>query len=85
MIMGDVRLLFTELLMPTRSKCCPRTRYAPKRRRSIFRRSNTALPFFSALSGKGQSMGDFVPYIYEREDGLFLQEWIGNQSFYNGE
>ena len=35
--------------------------------------------------GRGKSSGDCVPYIYEREDGLFLQEWIRNQPFYNGE
>ena len=35
--------------------------------------------------GRGKSSGDCVPYIYEREDGLFLQEWIRAQSFYNGE
>jgi predicted acyl esterase len=35
--------------------------------------------------GKGKSSGDFVPYICEREDGLFLQEWVRRQPFYNGE
>lgn len=35
--------------------------------------------------GTGKSSGDCIPYIYEREDGLCLQEWIRNQPFYNGE
>ena len=40
---------------------------------------------FQHCRGRGKSGGDCIPYIYEREDGLFLQEWIRNQSFYNGE
>ena len=35
--------------------------------------------------GRGKSTGDCVPYIYEREDGLNLQQWIRQHSFYNGE
>ena len=35
--------------------------------------------------GKGKSSGDCIPYIYEREDGLKLHDWIRMQSFYNGE
>lgn len=35
--------------------------------------------------GCGQSTGDCIPYIHEREDGLFLQDWIRKQPFYNGE
>ena len=35
--------------------------------------------------GRGKSSGDCVPYIYEREDGLLLREWIRKQPFYNGE
>jgi len=35
--------------------------------------------------GRGKSEGDCIPYINEREDGLALQEWVRNQSFYNGE
>ena len=35
--------------------------------------------------GKGRSDGTFVPYLYEREDGLALQEWVRKQPFYNGE
>ena len=35
--------------------------------------------------GTGKSTGDCIPYIYEREDGLNLQEWIREQAFYNGE
>ena len=35
--------------------------------------------------GQGKSTGAFVPYIYEREDGLALREWIRSQAFYNGE
>ena len=35
--------------------------------------------------GQGKSTGSFVPYIYEREDGLALRRWIREQSFYNGE
>lgn len=40
---------------------------------------------FQHCRGRGKSSGDCVPYIYEREDGLFLQKWIRNQPFYNGE
>ena len=35
--------------------------------------------------GQGKSSGEFVPYIFEREDGLALREWVREQSFYNGE
>jgi len=35
--------------------------------------------------GTGKSGGDCIPYINEREDGLFLQNWIRKQPFYNGE
>ncbi|MBO7762445.1 MAG: hypothetical protein J6T24_06575, partial [Clostridia bacterium] len=35
--------------------------------------------------GRGKSSGDCIPYIYEREDGLALQEYVRAQSFYNGE
>ena len=35
--------------------------------------------------GTGKSGGECVPYIYEREDSLALQEWIRRQPFYNGE
>lgn len=40
---------------------------------------------FQHCRGRGKSSGDCVPYIYEREDGLFLQGWIREQPFYNGE
>ena len=35
--------------------------------------------------GRGKSGGLCIPYIHEREDGLFLQQWIREQAFYNGE
>ena len=35
--------------------------------------------------GRGKSSGDCVPYIYEREDGLALQQFVREQPFYNGE
>jgi len=35
--------------------------------------------------GTGKSDGDFIPYIYERTDGLNLLDWIRKQDFYNGE
>ena len=35
--------------------------------------------------GTGKSTGDSDAFIYEREDGLALQEWIRKQDFYNGE
>ena len=35
--------------------------------------------------GRGKSSGDCVPYIYEREDSLNLQQWVREQPFYNGE
>ena len=40
---------------------------------------------FQHCRGRGKSTGECVPYIYEREDGLFLQNWIRQQPFYNGE
>jgi predicted acyl esterase len=40
---------------------------------------------FQHCRGRGKSGGDCVPYIFEREDGLFLQQWVREQSFYNGE
>ena len=35
--------------------------------------------------GCGKSEGDFIPYANERCDGLVLQQWVREQSFYNGE
>lgn len=35
--------------------------------------------------GQGKSSGAFVPYVREREDGLFLRQWIRKQPFYDGE
>ena len=35
--------------------------------------------------GQGKSEGDFIPFTYEREDGLNLQKWVRQQPFYNGE
>ncbi len=35
--------------------------------------------------GRGKSSGDCIPYIFEREDGLALQDWVRKQPFYNGE
>ncbi|MBQ9543703.1 MAG: CocE/NonD family hydrolase [Clostridia bacterium] len=40
---------------------------------------------FQHCRGRGKSGGDCIPYIYEREDGLFFQDWVRKQSFYNGE
>lgn len=40
---------------------------------------------FQHCRGRGKSTGYCVPYINEREDGLFLQEWVRNQPFYNGD
>ena len=40
---------------------------------------------FQHCRGRGKSSGAFIPYIHEREDGLFLLSWVRNQSFYNGE
>lgn len=40
---------------------------------------------FQHCRGRGKSSGDCIPYINEREDGLFLQEWVRHQDFYNGE
>lgn len=35
--------------------------------------------------GCGKSTGEFIPFRYERNDGLALQEWVRHQPFYNGE
>ena len=40
---------------------------------------------FQHCRGRGKSSGDCVPYVYEREDGLALHEWIRRQPFYGGE
>ncbi len=40
---------------------------------------------FQHCRGRGKSSGDCVPYIFEREDGLALQQWVREQPFYNGE
>ena len=40
---------------------------------------------FQHCRGRGRSTGAFVPYVHEREDGLFLRDWIRDQDFYNGE
>ena len=40
---------------------------------------------FQHCRGQGKSSGAFVPYVYEREDGLELRAWIRTCSFYNGE
>lgn len=40
---------------------------------------------FQHCRGCGRSGGDCIPFINEREDGLFLQQWVREQPFYNGE
>lgn len=40
---------------------------------------------FQHCRGCGKSSGDCIPYVNERADGLFLQNWIRKQPFYNGE
>lgn len=35
--------------------------------------------------GTGKSTGEFIPFIYERQDGIALQEWVRQQSFYQEE
>jgi len=40
---------------------------------------------FQHCRGRGKSSGDCIPYINERADSLFLQEWVRQQPFYNGE
>lgn len=35
--------------------------------------------------GRGRSSGDCIPYVNERADGLYLHQWVREQSFYNGE
>ncbi|MBE6645295.1 MAG: hypothetical protein E7612_07975 [Ruminococcaceae bacterium] len=40
---------------------------------------------FQHCRGRGKSGGDCIPYVYEREDGLALQQWIREQASYNGE
>ncbi len=46
---------------------------------------NNYVLVFQHCRGQGKSSGDFVPYIYEREDGLALRKWIRQQDFYNGQ
>ena len=40
---------------------------------------------FQHCRGRGKSGGVCIPFVHEREDGLALQAWIREQSFYNGE
>ncbi|MBR4867377.1 MAG: CocE/NonD family hydrolase [Clostridia bacterium] len=40
---------------------------------------------FQHCRGRGKSGGDCIPFLYERTDGLHLQDWIRSQPFYNGE
>ena len=40
---------------------------------------------FQHCRGRGKSSGDCIPYLNERADGLFLQDWVRQQPFYNGE
>ena len=40
---------------------------------------------FQHCRGRGKSSGEFIPYRYEREDGIAFREWIRKQPFYNGE
>ncbi|MCQ2432916.1 MAG: hypothetical protein MJ175_09980 [Clostridia bacterium] len=40
---------------------------------------------FQHCRGRGKSSGECVPYLKERDDGLFLQAWIRTQPFYNGD
>ena len=40
---------------------------------------------FQHCRGRGKSGGDCIPYVHEREDGLFLQDWIRHRPFYHGE
>ena len=40
---------------------------------------------FQHCRGRGKSTGDCIPYINERADGLFLQDWVRKQPFYNGQ
>ncbi len=46
---------------------------------------NNYVLIFQHCRGIGKSSGDFIPYIYEREDGLALRKWIRQQDFYNGQ
>lgn len=46
---------------------------------------NNYVLVFQHCRGQGKSSGNFVPYIYEREDGLELRKWIRRQDFYNGQ
>lgn len=40
---------------------------------------------YQQCRGTGKSSGDCIPFVNEREDSLFLQEWVRQQPFYNGE
>ena len=40
---------------------------------------------FQHCRGTGKSTGEFVPIIYERQDGLALQAWVRQQPFYQEE
>ena len=40
---------------------------------------------FQHCRGTGKSTGEFIPFIYERQDGLALQAWAREQAFYQEE
>lgn len=40
---------------------------------------------FQHCRGCGKSTGEFIPFRYEHADGRFLQDWVRQQPFYNGE
>ena len=40
---------------------------------------------FQHCRGTGKSTGDSDAFVYDREEGLALQQWIREQDFYNGE
>ena len=58
---------------------------AAKQKEFEFWLKNNYVVVFQHCRGRGKSSGYCIPYINERDDGLFLQEWVRNQPFYNGE
>ena len=41
--------------------------------------------FFQQCRGSGKSTGDCVPFVFEREEGLALQEYVRKSDLCNGE
>lgn len=90
--MTDGIRLYTETILPEKGTKFPvilvRTPYAPGKS-DIAGLQNIDTHGYARVHqhcrGCGESEGECIPYINERQDGLALLEWVRKQDFYNGE